>query len=183
MKVTETDRIEIREFCEVDTGNLAIVFSDPDVMHYSSHGVRNKQQIKDFIQQCQQNYRSDNFGQWGLFHKHSGEFLGVAGLNRSTVSERELIHISYRLAKPCQGKGYALEAVRGILSHARKNLGFSLMHAMIDPGNTSSRKLAHRAGFRVISKCTFKGSELNLYRLTLDNRDGVTPSLMEVDRT
>ena len=171
MYILETERIIIKEFQEGDVHELMKVFSDPDVMMFSSHGVRNEHQILDFIKHSKQNYKLYNFGQWGLFNRSTGEFLGVAGLNKSDVNDSELVHVSYRLKKSRQGNGYAVEAVNGILKYAKEMLGFSSLHAMIDPNNKPSEKLALKAGFTLKSQCTFKGDNLNLYRIIFKQYD------------
>ena len=167
LRITETERVYVRAFNDSDVQRLSAVFSDPEVMRFSSHGVRDRKAIADFIHRSQALYAADGFGQWGVFTQQSHEFIGVVGLNKSQVSGRELVHVSYRFKQASQGQGYATETVQQVLQYAHTVLGFSTMYALIDAKNAPSEKLAKKVGFVKQSTCILKGEVLGLFHCHL----------------
>jgi RimJ/RimL family protein N-acetyltransferase len=57
--------------------------------------------------------------------------------------------IGFSFAPAFQGKGYASEAVRGLLGHLFTVVGLHRVFAITDPHNTASRKLLERVGMRL----------------------------------
>lgn len=96
----------------------------------------------------------------------AGVPVGVSGLiKRETLED---VDIGYAFLPRYRGRGYAFEAARGVVAHAR-TLGIARLAAITTPGNAASIALLLRLGMR------FEGSrrivanepELNLYRMDL----------------
>ena len=63
LKIVETDRLLI---CEVESWHideLGTVLSDPDVMKYSIVGVHSRNDIENYIDNCQEQYKEEGYGQ------------------------------------------------------------------------------------------------------------------------
>lgn len=164
----DTDRLKIRQVCESDQQSLKRVLGDAEVMRYSTVGVHNDGQIANFIAQCRQQYRQQGFGPWAI-ERDNGQLVGLCGINCHEVEDTPLLHINYRLAVAEQGKGYAGEAVGGLLQYARETLGLAELYALIDINNQASLKVVNKAGFAYLRDADFRGFPVSIYRLALSS--------------
>lgn len=167
MIIVETERLSIREITQDDAQALANVLADPVVMKYSTVGVHSTEQIIDYIANCQKQYALNGYGHWAIYNTDSGEFVGVCGLNKDDLDSNDVIHINYRLATNQQGKGYAVEATLGILDFAKNSLKLNVIHALIEPENTSSVNVVNRTGFEFVKSSLFRGFNIDVYHVIL----------------
>ena len=167
MIIVETERLSIREITQDDAQALANVLADPVVMKYSTVGVHSTEQIIDYIANCQKQYALNGYGHWAIYNTDSGEFVGVCGLNKHDLDSNDVIHINYRLATNQQGKGYAVEATLGILDFAKNSLKHNVIHALIEPENTSSVNVVNRTGFEFVKSSLFRGFNIDVYHVIL----------------
>ena len=136
-------------------------------MKYSTVGVHSTEQIIDYIANCQKQYALNGYGHWSIYNTDSGEFVGVCGLNKHDLDSNDVIHINYRLATNQQGKGYAVEATLGILDFAKNSLKLNVIHALIEPENTSSVNVVNRTGFEFVKSSLFRGFNIDVYHVIL----------------
>nr|WP_283108392.1 GNAT family N-acetyltransferase [Shewanella electrodiphila] len=167
MTVVETERLSIRQITDADAEELSKVLADSAVMKYSTVGVHSEQQIKAYIVNCQQQYDLTGYGHWAIYNSATSEFVGVCGLNKHKIDSGEVVHINYRLAANQQGKGYAVESTLGVLGLAKHTLQLEVVHALIEPENTSSIKVVNRTGFKFIGSSLFRGFEIDVYQVML----------------
>ncbi|ACJ30068.1 Acetyltransferase, GNAT family [Shewanella piezotolerans WP3] len=165
LSVMETDRLEFREINSKDLIDLRLVLSDPEVMKYSIVGVHNDSEIQKYIDNCQQQYRANGFGQWAIFSKSDASFVGVCGLNSHVVESNDLLHVSYRLASSQQGKGFASEATIAVAEFCKHQLKLDNISALIDPENIPSLKVAKRAGFLFRKSSAIQGFNVDIYQM------------------
>lgn len=85
------------------------------------------------------------FGMWVITENHNDIGLGLVGFYRPVGwPERE---IGWHIWSPeTEGKGYALEAARAALEHAKSVLKWPTLVSYIVPDNTRSIVLAERLG-------------------------------------
>jgi RimJ/RimL family protein N-acetyltransferase len=77
--------------------------------------------------------------------KESGVAIGMCGLiKRDTLPE---VDLGYAFLPPYFGQGYALEAARGVLAHARQ-LGLARLLAIVSPSNAASAALLGKLGMQ-----------------------------------
>lgn len=169
MIIVETERLSIRKITEADAQALSKVLADPIVMKYSTVGVHSKEQIIDYIANCQKQYALNGYGHWAIYHSISGEFIGVCGLNKHNLDSGDVIHINYRLATKQQGKGYAVESTLGILAFAKNSLKLSVVHALIETENIPSINVVNKAGFKFLKSSLFRGFTVDVYQVVLSN--------------
>jgi RimJ/RimL family protein N-acetyltransferase len=60
----------------------------------------------------------------------------------------EHVDIGYAFLPEHCGKGYAFEAARAVLAHARRDIGLTRLLAITSPGNAPSIKLLEKIGMR-----------------------------------
>ena len=90
--------------------------------------------------------------------KRSGEPLGMSGLIKRDTLEH--VDIGYAFLPEHCGKGYAYEAGKAVVEHARRDIGLERLLAITSPGNAASIGLLQKLGLRL---------EKTVY-LTVDDR-------------
>lgn len=154
----------IRELISDDLDDLSLVLSDPEIMQFSTVGVHTRTQLLDYIQICAEQYKTQQYGRWGIFNTFNDEFIGLCGL---TLEDDGHVHINYRLASKSHGKGFATETVVGLLEYAKNTLNAKTVTASIEPDNVSSIKVVERVGFLLEGQSTFRGLNVNIYRVKI----------------
>jgi RimJ/RimL family protein N-acetyltransferase len=77
--------------------------------------------------------------------KDSGTLIGMCGLIKRDFLEH--VDIGYAFLPQYRGRGYALEAARATLAHARA-LGITRLAGITTPTNTASIQLLEKLGLR-----------------------------------
>jgi len=96
-----------------------------------------------------------------------GLFVGAIGF----AVEAEKIELGYGIGRPFWGHGYATEAVREIVRHARA-LGVRFVEACTFPSNPASARVLEKTGFtnhgRVTRNYPLRGGRRAVFRHVLD---------------
>jgi len=92
---------------------------------------------------------------WLVVRNPEGEAVGMCGL----VEREGLDHpdIGYAYLARHSGKGYATEAARAVLAHARQALGLKTILAITSPGNTASQRVLEKIGLRYVQMINLPG--------------------------
>ncbi len=87
------------------------------------------------------------FFRFAIILKSNYRLIGECGLNSPyhVHKEGELV---YRLSKEYWGKGYATEAVKGVISFGFKELSLHRIEALCDSRNSDSIKVLQKAGMK-----------------------------------
>ncbi len=80
--------------------------------------------------------------------RSSGDLVGVVNLSEIVRGALQGAYLGYYAFAPHAGRGYMSEALRLVLGRAFGELGLHRVEANIQPGNTASRALVRRLGFR-----------------------------------
>lgn len=108
--------------------------------------------------------------QLGLFLKDTGEFIGMVSLENIDPAGRSG-DLGYWVSERHVGKGLAGEACRGVIDHARLNVGMSSINAYVITENARSIRLLETLGFsrvRTLPKdVENKGELVDRYLYTL----------------
>ena len=80
-----------------------------------------------------------------------GALVGDVGL-RAVDEEPGVIVLGYTIAPAHQGKGYATEAVRGLVGYAFDVLGADAVRAHADEENEPSTNVMRKAGLRLVER-------------------------------
>jgi RimJ/RimL family protein N-acetyltransferase len=97
--------------------------------------------------------------------KDGGALIGMSGLiKRISLPE---VDLGYAFLPQFRGHGYALEAARSMLAHARA-LGLARLMAITDPDNAASIRLLEKLGMRFVeTKLSSIGPGTNVYAIEL----------------
>jgi RimJ/RimL family protein N-acetyltransferase len=93
---------------------------------------------------------------WFVVRDAAGEPLGMCGL-----VERDGLDcpdIGYAFLARHSGKGYATEAARAVLAHARETLGHPKIVAITTPDNTASQRVLEKIGLRFVQMINLPGA-------------------------
>ncbi len=145
----ETERLLLRGIDETDADSIVLWRSDPAVYQYfiSPHKIT----IEEHMKWYKGKYLIDESRfDWICIEKGSGRKIGVFGL----VKGNGVAEINYLLAPEEQHKGYATEAIKGLIGYARSTWNCNRIKAEIHGDNKSSIALIKKLGFDLESTNT-----------------------------
>jgi ribosomal-protein-alanine N-acetyltransferase len=141
--VIETERLRLRGFELRDFDAVAAYKADPHVMRYTGGPESGFKAWKSFAAMAG-SWVLQGYGYFCIAEKQSDACIGHCGLlDPPGWPERE---VGYTLARPAQGKGYAVEAAGAALRFAYDELGWDTAISVIDPDNHASQKVARNPG-------------------------------------
>ncbi|WP_371404825.1 GNAT family N-acetyltransferase [Kribbella sp. NBC_00662] len=154
-----TERLTLRRFTPTDAERFAAYRSDPVVARYQGWEAP---VALDEAQETVERFAAGDPEAPGWFQyavDMDGVLIGDLGLNlHENLMQAEL---GFTLATQYQGKGYASEAVRGLLEHLFVERELHRVSAEADARNTASSRLLERVGFTReglrLSNTWFKG--------------------------
>ncbi|MGQ3052197.1 MAG: GNAT family N-acetyltransferase [Roseateles sp.] len=147
MHILDTERLALREFTPQDAPFLLRLVNEPGwIRNINDPGVRSVEAALSWAEgRLFKAYRELGHGFWGVERREDGELVGMCGLfKRPTLPEPDL---GYALLAEHEGRGYALEAARACVAHARDVMGWPVLMAITALDNASSVSLLARLGF------------------------------------
>lgn len=158
----ETDRLLVRNLQLTDLDDFHSYRSNPEVAKYQGFDVFTIDQARDFILE----HAEKKFGtpgewvQFGIENKTSGRLIGDCAIKLDGHDPR-LGEIGMSISPAEQKKGYAKEALLGILDFLFSREDFHRVTETVDAENTASIQLLKSTGFReeghFIENIFFKG--------------------------
>jgi RimJ/RimL family protein N-acetyltransferase len=175
-----TRRLDVRRFRPTDVEDFAAYRADPDVARYQSWSDYTREQAVSLVA-SQQDLELGTPGAWSqlaLEDRSLGALVGDLACRVDEVEPRQL-EVGFTVAAAHQGRGYATEALRGLLDHAFGAMGMHRVVAVTDARNAASASLLTRVGMRqeahFVENVFFKGewgSELLFAVLDREHRSG-----------
>lgn len=153
MHLFDTERLHVREFTPADASFLLGLLNEPGwIRHINDPGVRTLEQTRVWMEErLFKAYRETGHGFWAMQRRDDGspggggELVGLCGLfRRDSLPAPDL---GYALPARHEGQGYALEAARGCVDHARRVLGWPTLMAITAEHNERSVRLLGHLGF------------------------------------
>ncbi len=162
-QILQTDRILLREFDLSDIDDMALMYSDEEVMKYIGLGgpvdsTGTERMIKGFIE----SYRVRGFGIWGCVDKSTGRLIGHCGFN---LLPDKLTEIAYLFDKPFWGKGFATSISAQVLDYGFNRLGLDEVVALAYPENTASIRVMQKIGMSPSGSRSYFGREFVFYTI------------------
>ena len=161
MTVFETQRLALRHFTPEDTGLILELVNDPLWIRFiGDRNVRTEDQARQYLEKPIRSYAEHGYGLYHVARKSDLEPLGMCGLvKRDTLPHAD---IGFAFLERHRNAGYALEAARGTLEHARGTLGLRRILAVVSPGNERSASLVAKLGFVRERSTAWNGSDKDL---------------------
>lgn len=143
----ETARLRLRELqAERDARGMLALLNDPGfISGIGDRGVRDEAQAREYLRSWYgAQYATNGFGHYAVELQEGGTFIGTAGLvKRADLADPD---IGYALLSAHHGHGYAEEAARAVMAHARDVLGLRALCAIVSPDNAASVRLLEKLG-------------------------------------
>ncbi|MDB5475433.1 MAG: acetyltransferase [Phenylobacterium sp.] len=150
MTELRTERLTLTDVTQDDAEFVLELLNDPGwIANIGDRGVRTLDDARAYIR--------DRFSKslWLVVRDRSGERLGMCGL----VDRDGLDHydIGYAYLARHAGQGYATEAARVVLAHAREALGHETILAITAPDNVPSQRVLEKIGLKFVQMINLPG--------------------------
>ncbi len=147
-KEIETERLILRPFVQSDAQSALDNWAGDEAVQtmYGEPVYKTKEEVQDILEKYITAYRSGFYFRWAVVEKQSGECIGQIAyfLVDESGSWGE---IEYCIGRAFQGKGYATEATKAIISYGFDKIGFNKVQICVRPSNIKSKKVIEKCGF------------------------------------
>ena len=142
-----TARLILRRFTLDDADFIVQLVNDPDwLRNIGDRNVRTLDDARGYLAKGPLAlYERLGFGLYLVALKETGERIGMCGLVKRDGLDH--VDIGFAFLPAWRGKGFAEEAARAVLEHARE-LGLEKVVAIVAPGNVPSIRLLEKIGMR-----------------------------------
>ena len=167
--IAETPRLLLRRMTLDDADLMLAIWTDPAfVQHVGDRGIRTIAQARQAIGDSMLTlYETYGYGPYCMVRKDDSQRIGICGLFRREVLPHP--DIGYAVLPTFCGAGFALEAARAVVWHAREDLGIRTLDAIVSPLNKASVNLLEKLGLNFQRGITMPGEkeEIGLYSMNL----------------
>ncbi len=163
MTAIETERLRLREFTAGDAEFVHRLVNEPAFLRYiGDRGVRTLEDARRYIADGPvAGYATLGYGLMLAVRKSDGAEVGMCGvLKRDSLPDPDL---GFSFFPAYWSQGYALEAARAIMRHARDALGLGRILAITTQDNEPSIRLLGKLGFRFDRILAMGDEELKLF--------------------
>ena len=145
--ITETERLRLRHFNDNDAAFIVRLLNEPGFLRYiGDRGVRTVQDAASYIERAAlASYRAHGFGVYAVQLRQTGAIIGMCGLMQKPWLDAP--DLAYAFLAEAEGSGYASEAARAVIDHARDTLGMDRIVAVVVPENAASLRVLAKLGF------------------------------------
>jgi ribosomal-protein-alanine N-acetyltransferase len=167
--VFQTDRLTLRPLRLDDAHDLHVFTGDPEAMRFIGRDVLSYEATLEglrrnlatrFPEMLPLRFRA-------VVLKTSGRVIGNVGLHHLENVDGNPVEITYHLARPYWGKGYATEAARRLVRHGFEDMGLNEIVAAVNPANVGSVRVAEKLGLRLRKRIEWPDQGLvDLYAVT-----------------
>ncbi|APC78965.1 GNAT family N-acetyltransferase [Clostridium botulinum] len=144
-----TERLILRGIKASDAESMFKYRSNPQIYKFQSWKPQTLEEVKEFI--CEKTAKipniPDTWYQLGILLKETDELVGDIGIH-FIDSDNLQAEIGFTLSLGHQCKGYATEAIIGVINYLFNNLKKHRIIASVDPRNIKSIALLERIQMR-----------------------------------
>lgn len=160
-----TERLALRRLTLADAPFMLALLNEPSFHTFiGDRGVRTVEDAALYLRNgALASYVTHGFGLYLVTLRESGTAIGICGLIRREGLDDADIGFAYQPA--FWGQGYGDEAARGVLQHARHDLGLPRIAAITNPDNVRSIRLLEKLGLTFVRQLqlTADASVVSLY--------------------
>lgn len=181
--VIESERLVLRELSAEDSGELAKILQDDEVM-YAYEGAFSDVETQEWLDRQIARYREYGFGLWAVILKNTGEMIGQCGLTMQPWNGRQLLEVGYLFRKDFWHNGYATEAAKACMDYAFDVLHAGQVCSIIRDTNVPSQNVALRNGLVFTGETLvkhYRGTDMPHFLYVCDNPAGRTVSQVKDD--
>ena len=163
MNEIETERLWLRLFRPDDLDELALIFSDAEVVkHIGSGRPASREETEVALHSIINHWERHGFGRWAAICKQSRRLIGYCGL-RSFHGVPELV---YLLVRDCWGLGLATEMAWASLKFGFIERKFDHIVAMAKLANLASQHVMKKVGMRFEGNAVICDMEVACYSIS-----------------
>jgi RimJ/RimL family protein N-acetyltransferase len=153
----ETARLSARRFGSHDLEAFLSMRTDPDVARYQNWDSFSETEAREFLDWIAPRHPGETgWFQFALEDRQTAQFVGDCGLNILESGGR-FAQIGYTIARPFWNRGYATEAIVGLVGYAFSSFPIHRISASVDPLNAGSARALEKAGF--VKEAHFRQTE------------------------
>jgi ribosomal-protein-alanine N-acetyltransferase len=170
MTAIETDRLVLRPLTTEDAPFVVRLLNEPAFLRYiGDRGVRTVPDAEAYIREGPvRSYAAHGFGLYLVELKDGRVPVGLCGLLKREALDD--VDVGYALLPEYASRGYAVEAARATLDHARDALGLRRVVALVTPGNTASTRLLAKLGMAFERTLRMPGADEDVELYATDGR-------------
>lgn len=147
----ESERLILRRISKMDARDMYAYARDPRVTRYLTWDPHpSLSYTEEYLAYLETRIAIGDFFDFAVIERSTGRMIGTCGFTRFRY-EDDCGEIGYVLSPDAWGKGYAVEALRSLLSFGFDTLGLERIEARIIEGNVRSFRVAEKLGM------TFEG--------------------------
>lgn len=171
-RITETDRLILREMVPSDLEALCRILCDEEVMQAAYESAFCVEEARSWLDRHLKRYADFGFGLWAVVLRETNEMIGQCGLTWQTWRDKRVLEIGYLFQKAHWHRGYATEAAIACREYAFQVLNAQSVYSIIRDTHTASQKVALRNGMRRIDHSTyrFRNREMNFFLYGVENK-------------
>ena len=165
----ETERLTLRQFTPGDAEFIIKLLNEPSfIQNIGDRGVRTLPDAEKYLANGPvSSYAKNGFGLLAVTLTDTGQLIGMCGLiKRDTLED---VDIGYAFLPEFWSKGYALESVQAVMSHAKEVVGLKRVVAIVDPANARSIRVLEKVGmaFEKMVRLSKDDIDLKLFSTSL----------------
>ncbi|MFJ8580965.1 GNAT family N-acetyltransferase [Micromonospora sp. NPDC093277] len=152
-----TPRLVLRPWRSDDLDELAVIYGDPEVMHYILDGsVRDREQTAAGMEKLSADWAERGFGLFAVEVRATGALAGWVGLAVPEFLPEVMpaVEIGWRLGQPFWGYGYATEAAREALRFGFVERSLDRIISIRHVDNLRSARVMEKLGMRFERRTT-----------------------------
>ena len=157
----ETPRFIIRDITLEDEADMFEMDSDPEVHRYlGNKPMQTREEVRNYINMLLKQRADNGICRWAVVDKQTNEMVGWVGFRLMTEPVNGHVNyydFGYRLKRSVWNKGIASETGKASLEYGINTLGFKPVHAMTDVGNSASRHVLEKLGFKYVHDFMYDG--------------------------
>jgi len=165
-----SERLRLRWLTEDDAEVALAIWNDPAFIEFvGDRQIRTVEGARRAMREGMLKlYAEHGYGPYLIEPRDGGPVMGLCGLfKRDNLPDPD---IGYSMLPEYRRQGYAIEAARAVLAHARDHLRLPRLCAIVTPANTRSVQLLEKLGLRAEGNVVMPGEdeELALYVVEFD---------------
>lgn len=146
----ETARLICRPFRQGDAGQMHQNWAaDPQIqLEYGEPVYTRLEDVQGLLSKYLESYSQPDVYRWAIVEKDSGENIGQIAFCR-VYTECKTAEIEYCIGRSYWGRGYAGEALAGVMAYAFRRAAFEKLEAFHRMENTKSGRVLEKSGMHV----------------------------------
>ncbi|MCB2117517.1 MAG: GNAT family N-acetyltransferase [Rhodobacteraceae bacterium] len=162
----ETERLILRGMVREDFPKLAAIWQEPEVVRFIGGKPRPVNESWAVFLRIAGGWAIEGFGQWGIFRKSDGAFLGQTGFFNAMrglgPDFDDAPEAGWVLTTQVHGQGYGREAVTAAHRWFDAQAFGGRSRAMIEVGHAASFAVAEHLGYRPLRETEDLGDRVML---------------------